>query len=152
MIRQMNKNDKKELDRVCQIWCEVSCKMHNFFDDYENFWFKKKGDFLLDTIDSDGYVCEEDGRIKGFVTIKNTYIRELFVDSSYQKQGIGTILLDLAKQCFSSLFLHVYVRNYETINWYFKRGFVITRIHDGESRELGEKHLKYEMAWRKSTC
>ncbi len=150
MIRQMNKNDRKELDRVCEIWLNGSYEVHNFIDDYQNFWLKKKGTFILDTIDADGYVCEEDRVIKGFMTVKNTYILELFVESIWRKKGIGTALLDLAKQCSGSLYLDVYVRNIESINWYLGRGFLIAKINDNEAKEINdEKHLKYTMLWSK---
>jgi len=122
MIRQMKKNDKKELERVCDIWLNESYKVHNFIDDYKNFWLKKKGNFILETIGADGYVLEEDGIIKGFMTIKDNYICELFIDSVWQSKGIGKSLINLAKNLKNeSLETDVYEKNGKAIDFYNKR-------------------------------
>jgi GNAT superfamily N-acetyltransferase len=143
----MNKNDKKELERVCQIWYEESCSTHNFIDDYEKFWLERNSSFILDTIDSDGYVCEEDGCIKGFMTIKNNRILELFVDFPYQKEGKGTDLINLAKALkANTLILNVYEKNTKAIGFYEKLGFV--KIKSYKEDITGQP--KFWMKWTKS--
>ena len=146
MIRQMKKNDKKELERVCDIWLNESYKVHNFIDDYKNFWLKKKGNFILETIGADGYVWEEDGIIKGFMTIKDNYIYELFIDSVWQSKGIGKSLINLAKSLKKeSLETDVYEKNAKAIDFYEKREFVksLSRIEE----ETGQS--KFRMKWNK---
>jgi len=142
----MQKNDRKELARVCEIWLNESYRVHSFVtNDYKKFWLEKQSDFTKETIEADGYVYEENSLIKGFLTMKNTYIRELYVELQWQRRGIGTALLDLAKQCSTFLYLHVYARNFKAINWYLHRDFVIANTHiEKETNEL-----KYVMVWPK---
>lgn len=150
MIRKIQKNDQKEIERVCEIWLKESYRVHNFVaDDYKNFWLNKQNDFKKDTNAADGYVYEEDGVIKGFLTMRvgDSYILELFVDSDFRCKGIGTALLDLAKHRRRFLYLHVYVRNIEAINWYLGRGFVIAKIHEHETQDTNQ--IKYKMVWSK---
>ena len=150
MIRQMQNNDQKEIERVCEIWLNESYRVHSFVaDDYRKFWFERQNAFEKEIKEADGYVYEEDGVIKGFMSMKNTYIRELYVDLQWQRSGIGTALLDLAKCCCTSLYLHVYVRNVESINWYLRRGFVITNTHEPKPQNL--KQIKYVMVWKKKS-
>ena len=146
----MKKDDKEELDRVCKIWLNGSYEVHNFIDDYQNFWLKMQGDFVKETVSADGYVYEEDKLIKGFMTMKNSYIYELFVDSIWRKKGIGIALLNLAKSTCDSLYLDVYVRNIPAIKWYHGRGFAIASINENEAKKFNDqKHLKYRMVWTK---
>lgn len=153
MIRQMKKNDQKEIERVCEIWLNESYRVHKFVaDDYKKFWLDRRDAFREETLKVDGYVFEEDASIEGFMTLEKrdagkSYIFALFVDSKYKRKGVGTALLDLAKHCSRSLYLHVYVRNFEAINWYFGRGFVIANTHEPEPQN--QKQIKYKMVWPK---
>ena len=81
----------------------------------------------------------------GGACIEVNYIREIFVDCQWQCKGIGTYLLNFVKHGNIFLYLHVYVRNLEAINWYFKRGFIIKNIHEPETGD--PKQLKYKMIW-----
>jgi len=145
MIRQMQKN-RQELKRVCEIWLKESFFAHNFVSDNpQQFWRSKKGDFLLETIDADGYVWEEDGVIKGFMTMKNDHILELFVDSVYQNKGIGTALMNLAKKTNNSLKTNVYEKNQQGIQFYEKESF--TKIEPYIEDFSGQ--AKFKMIWKK---
>jgi putative acetyltransferase len=149
MIRQIREYDKKELERVCEIWLNESYRVHNFIDDYKNFWHQRKTQFGRDTIGADAYVWEDDGIIKGFIILRGNYISEMFVGSVWQSRGVGSSLIEYAKKLNKSLYTYVYVRNVKAVNWYFERGFVVDKVHEDEAKECGPKHLKYKMVWQK---
>lgn len=137
----------KDIERVAEIWLNESVRVHNFVPEPEKFWCARLPNFRKETMKTEGYVWEEDGLIKGFMTIEVDYIRELFVDFQCQCKGIGTALLDLVKSHRRLLYLHVYVRNLEAINWYIGRGFILDKIHEPETQN--PKQLKYKMVWSK---
>jgi len=139
----MKKNDQKEIERVREIWQNESRRVLDFFDEIRSEMQNSLNDEIKNT---DGYVYEEDGLIKGFMLMENSYINELFVDSHCQGKGIGTNLSDLAKHRSMFLYTHVYVRNFKAVNWYFGRGFVVAKTHEHED----PKRLKYKMVWSKS--
>ena len=59
-------------------------------------------------------------------------------------EGIGTQLLNLAKQLCSSLTLQVYERNQSALRFYFKEGFQIKKKQiDSETGQMD-----FTMEWR----
>lgn len=147
MIRQLK--PEKDIERVVEIWLNESKRVHDFIADADTFWNGRINKFVSETSRADGYVYEEDRVIKGFIVLSNTYISELYVDSTWQGRGIGTALLNLAKCCSKSLFLNVYVKNVQSINWYLNRGFVLVGT---PYEEKDTKQLKYTMIWPKTSA
>jgi GNAT superfamily N-acetyltransferase len=147
----MRKDDKSELLRVCQIWLNESIRCHNFVSDHPaQFWRSRQLDFLLDVIFADGYVWKENGLIKGFMTISGNYIRELFVDSLWHGKGIGTALMNRAKQYakekkYDYLETSVYEKNQSAIYFYINKcGFE----QKDPYAEPGTGLIKFKMEWQ----
>ena len=71
-------------------------------------------------------VCEEDAVIKGFISISDdSFIGTLFVDSAYQGQEIGQVLINTTLNQYKLLSLAVYKDNVNSIRFYEKQGFKI---------------------------
>ena len=95
---------------------------------------------------SDTYVYEEDGEIKGFVSlIENIFIGGLFLKVDCQRKGIGSKIIDFLKADHDKLQLAVYDRNVRAMNFYFKSGFKITNTEIDEKTNEKE-HL---MEWKR---
>ena len=145
MIRTLQPD--KDLNRVAdEIWLKESIREFNFIS--SQFWREQLPKMKQDTIDSEGYVYEEDGIIKGFITIKSKehYILELFVNYVFQKNGIGTALLNFAKEQHPFLILSVYKKNRRVIRWYKNRDFFkVSKPY----KEIKTGLKKFVMEWKK---
>ena len=70
-------------------------------------------------------VYEERGSIEGFISVADKQITDMFVAPSAQRRGIGTTLLERAKELQPTLELEVYSHNERAVSFYLKHGFVI---------------------------
>ena len=148
----MQKND---IGRVEEIWYQESIRVHNWMDDPEDFWERKRPAFRGTMIQSDiKLVYYEDGIVKGFIIKwQNNYIPEIFVDHKYRtypngkSRKIGRDLVDYLKGSNSILTASVYMLNHNAIKFYIKNDFVITKLYS----EKGTGFTKFFMEWKKST-
>ena len=142
MIRNL-KND--DIDIVMELWKNSTIEAQNFIPD--SYWLENydnvKNNYLPN---SDTYVYEEDGEIKGFVSlIDNIFIGGLFIRVDSQRKGIGSVILDFLKERNDKLQLTVYDKNERAMKFYLKSGFKILNTEiDKKTRE--KEHL---MEWRR---
>ncbi|WP_392551584.1 GNAT family N-acetyltransferase [Orbus wheelerorum] len=131
MIRQYQSGD---LDKIMSIWLTENERAHNFID----------ADFFINNFElvkslipmSTVYVQDLNG-IKGFIGITDNYIAGLFVDSNFHHQGIGTALIQKAKQKHNDLSVHVYQKNDKAVAFYLSQGFeVISESINDETNEI----------------
>lgn len=133
MIREFKSTD---LDKVMEIWLQGNEQAHNFID--SNF-FKQNFDIVEMLIPmSTVYVQDLDG-VKGFVGITENYISGLFVEQGYRRQGTGKALVNKAKQRYNELFVHVYKKNTDTVNFFLSQNFEI--ISESINEESNESEL-----------
>ena len=65
-----------------------------------------------------------DGAIVGFVAASEVSVAQLYVHTRYQRLGIGTLLLNWAKnQSKGSLWLYTFARNSRACSFYEGSGF-----------------------------
>jgi chorismate mutase/ribosomal protein S18 acetylase RimI-like enzyme len=83
----------------------------------------------------------------GLLLLEDDWVHSLYVAPDLTGQGIGTVLLDLAKSLRpDGLGLWVFETNARARRFYERHGFVVLRRTDGSDNEEGEPDL--EMAWR----
>ena len=68
----------------------------------------------------------DDEFVKGVINVNGKQIIELYVDSFFENQGIGSILINYAVEHLDCDFLWVLEKNIRAIKFYQKHGFVIT--------------------------
>lgn len=66
----------------------------------------------------------DDGIVKGMIHIEGKEIVELYVDYFFWSQGIGTKLIEFAKEKHDVRFLWVLEKNVDAIKFYESHGFV----------------------------
>ena len=77
---------------------------------------------ILDQI----WVYDDKGIVKGLIRIDGREIVQLYVDAFFQNQGIGSELLEFAKDELSASFLWAIEKNTQAIRFYQAHGFRIT--------------------------
>lgn len=140
MIRKYQNSD---MERVLAIWLEGSKQAHGFVA--EDYWQK-----MLPSVrkyylpNTESYVFEDKHQIKGFVsTIDDKYVGALFVDPKYQKQRIGSKLMNYLKNIYPELTLKVFAKNEGALRFYKKNGFKIM----AEQTDEGTKEQELLLSW-----
>ena len=139
MVRALQKRD---IDRVADIWLNTNLKAHYFISD--QYWkrnFELVKEMLLQ---AEVYVYEDDQKIQGFIGLNGEHIEGIFVSEEMQSQGIGKLLLDDIKTRKTRLSLNVYQKNIRAISFYQREGFEIQC--EGVDEVTGEK--EYVMQWQ----
>lgn len=86
----------------------------------------------------------EDEFVKGIVHMENKEILELYVDSFFQNQGIGSELLEFAVGQMGCQYLWVLEKNARAIKFYKEHGFQVS-----DERELVEGTKEYVVKLKK---
>lgn len=69
----------------------------------------------------------DDGFVKGVLHVENDQIKEFYVDTFFQNQGIGARLIEFATQECEARSLFVLEKNTGAIRFYERHGFVVTK-------------------------
>ena len=135
MIRKATHAD---MEKIMQLWLEANTKAHDFIA--PSYWQKHfdevKNHYLPQ---AETFVYEDKHQLKGFISLLlDNFVGALFVDPRYQRQNIGTKLLDYARKQKSSLNLKVYAQNLSAIKFYQKNDFKILAEKYDESAQSKE--------------
>ena len=123
MIRDFQQSD---INQILSIWLDASIRAHNFIE--KEFWESKVTDMRdIYLPASETYVYDEEGIIKGFVSLYGDTLAAIFVSPGFQSRGIGKQLVDKSKKVRDKLNLTVYKENKKSIEFYKKCGFKIER-------------------------
>jgi GNAT superfamily N-acetyltransferase len=101
------------------------------------------------------WLAEREGRAVGFLALRRSRshgcetLEKLYVDPPEQGRGIGTVLLDKAKELRpGSLHLWVFQKNEGARRFYERHGFRLVKLTDGAENMEREPDALY--AWRPS--
>ena len=86
----------------------------------------------------------DDGIIKGLIRIEKEEILELYVDHFFQGQGVGSELIEYAKEKYQVSFLWTIEKNIDAIRFYEAHGFHLT-----ETRKYEEGTTEYLVMMRR---
>jgi nicotinamidase-related amidase/GNAT superfamily N-acetyltransferase len=86
----------------------------------------------------------DDGIIKGLIRIEKEEIIELYVDHFFQGQGVGSELIEYAKENFSVNYLWTIEKNIDAVRFYEAHGFHLT-----DTRKLEEGTTEYIVMMRR---
>ena len=95
-------------------------------------------EYLADTEKLESVWVYDDEFVKGMIHIEGREIIELYVDSFFQNEGIGTKLIEFAIQTFNVQNLFVLEKNISAIRFYQRHGFLLTH-----ERQLEEGTTEY---------
>ena len=138
MIRRF---ENKDLDQVMSIWLQVNMESHSFIE--ADYW-KNNYEMVREMIPkAEVLVSEENGQIRGFIGLIDTYIAGIFVRAAKQSKGVGTGLLHTVMKSRDNLRLNVYKKNMRAVSFYQHYGFQIKNQEIDESTSEEE----YMMEW-----
>jgi chorismate mutase/GNAT superfamily N-acetyltransferase len=86
--------------------------------------------------DREAWVAERDGQVLGLLLLENDWLHSLYVDPRHQGEGIGSVLVELAKTLRpEGLRLWVFQTNTGARRLYARHGFVEKEETDGRDNE-----------------
>jgi GNAT superfamily N-acetyltransferase len=90
------------------------------------------------------WVAEVDGRVVGFAALTDEWLGHLYIAPAAQRRGLGTALLDVAKQARpDGLKLYVFQANTGARRFYERHGFTVRTFTDGQDNEENEPDVVY---------
>ena len=129
MIRQANIDDASRIAEIL-----VFTKRMNYREIFQNdkvsfgemlvYPLAKK--YIDNPDELDGIWVYDDEFVKGMIHIEENQIVELYVDTFFENEGIGSKLVEFAIQQMNCDFLWVLEKNVKAIRFYQRHGFVIT--------------------------
>ncbi len=141
MIREYR---NKDADPVLDIWLQASIKAHHFMDPL--FWESKLNDMRRIYIPAaDTWVYEEKEEVLGFYSLCENTLAAIFVHPNHQGKGIGTALMNHAKDRCEMLDLNVFKENRPSYEFYISQGFTA----QGEQVEKHTGCVEIRMEWKK---
>jgi GNAT superfamily N-acetyltransferase len=91
------------------------------------------------------WVVADETRILGFMALNDDHVDHLYVLPGWQGQGVGSRLLDVAKErAPGRLRLYAFQRNTRARGFYERRGFEAIQFGDGSENEEREPDVLYE--------
>lgn len=142
MIRKL---EPSEIDETVALWYSVSIQAHDFIS--AEYWEANKTAMAETHLpNSDTYVFIENDTIGGFVSMVDSFLAAIFVDTNLQGKGIGKQLLDYVKQEHETIELNVYQKNSSSIRFYQNQGFTLLKEqiepHTGETECTMQWHKR----------
>lgn len=132
-----------DVETVLKIWLEASSRAHAFVD--RSFWEARLADMReLYLPAAQTWVHERDGTVVGFVSLLDDILAAIFVAPTEQGRGVGSALLQHAKQSREQLSLTVYAANEASIAFYRRHGFEVV----GEQLDEHTGHPELAMSWQ----
>ena len=84
------------------------------------------------------WVYDDRGIVKGMIHIEGKEIKELYVDYFFQNQGIGSELIEFAREKYDVRFLWAIEKNTDAVRFYEAHGFHLT-----DTKKLEEGTTEY---------
>ena len=93
------------------------------------------------------WLTQEAGTVTGFVAFRPEWVDHLYVHPEYQRRGLGSRLLQMAKRSAGFLRLWTFRCNTAARSFYERQGFAVERETDG--RDNDEKQPDVLYVWRR---
>ncbi len=139
MIRKATQND---LARIAEIQVfNYRMFFYPIFKSDEYYFSELQVPALMKQYEAglDSLYVYDDGVVKGFIKIEDTYIARLFVEPVLQNGSIGSKLLEYAIKEHNADHLWALEKNEKAIRFYERHGFIATgekKLEEGTSEYL----------------
>ncbi|MDL2262063.1 GNAT family N-acetyltransferase [Bacteroidales bacterium OttesenSCG-928-I21] len=141
-VATIRKATQADIDELVEIWYKASEIAHDFIS--KIYWHKNKEAMKTKFLpSSEVYVATIESTIIGFIALMNDYLAAIFVLPKFQRQGVGSTLIEHAKNIRNKLELSVYKKNDNSINFYKSKGFLF--VSEAIDKNTGE--IEIIMKW-----
>ncbi|UPW19959.1 GNAT family N-acetyltransferase [Agarivorans sp. TSD2052] len=120
----MRQAKNTDYDDISEIWLSASLRAHDFLPG-KYWWERQEALQRLYQFKSEVWVAEVSKQICGFLALVDHKLIALFVAPNWQRRGIGSQLLELAKSLRSRLELHLFADNSEAFSFYLRHRFEV---------------------------
>ncbi|MCJ8319525.1 MAG: GNAT family N-acetyltransferase [Colwellia sp.] len=142
-IRQYTAED---LQQVLDTWEESTRFAHEFMTD-EFIAQERINTAEIYLPNTDTWVAEIDGEVKGFLALMGNEVGAIFVQPHFHGRGIGKALMDKAQQLHGDLEVEVFKVNIIGRNFYSKYGFKL--IEEKLHHPTGQQVLRLKLTAKK---
>ena len=137
---------RKEIEYSDEVFCIPFKKIYwnEYMQKYNECFYEMRKDLEVEPINfysnysqiidkaNNTYLCLKNGVIAGAVSCYGNEIDDLFVDKSFQRQGLGRKLLlwginHIKEQGYNEVILHVAEWNQNAVKLYLETGFTIQK-------------------------
>ena len=131
-----------DLNAVLDTWEVATQLAHNFMND-EFIAQERKNVADIYLPNTDTWVAEIDGEVKGFIALMSSEVGAIFLQPSYHGRGVGKMLMDKAKLLHGDLEVEVFKENKIGRKFYALCGFELIeeKLHEATGQPL--LHLKF---------
>jgi len=124
----IRKTEPKDLSRIAEILVftkrmKYRSIFHNDEYSFNELQVVKVADEFNDPELLDKVWVYDDGIVKGMIHLEGKEIAELYVDYFFWKEGIGSKLVEFAKEKFDAKVVWTLEKNADAIHFYEKHGF-----------------------------
>ena len=133
-IRQYKESD---LNAVLDSWEKATRLAHPFMSD-KFIAQERKNVAEIYMPNTDTWVAESSGEVKGFIALMGNEIGAIFLQPSHHGKGIGRALMDKAQSLYGDLVVDVFKENTIGLSFYSKYGFELLKekSHELTGQEL----------------
>ncbi|MFN3652190.1 MAG: N-acetyltransferase [Armatimonadota bacterium] len=118
--------EPRDTEAILEIWYRASVIAHDFIPaEYWRAELENVRNTYLPLADT--WVYEEEGEVRGFISLLESHVAALFVRPESQGQGIGRQLLQHARSLRGRLSLDVFTENVRSRAFYARCGFRETK-------------------------
>ena len=147
-MKNIRKATIQDISRIAEIL--IFTKRINYRDIFQNDKFSfgemqvltLAQEYIENTEKLENIWVYDDGIVKGMINLEGEEIKELYVDSFFQNQGIGAKIINFAIQEFKVQYLWVLKKNHKAIRFYQVHGF---RLSKETIREDGTTEFSIKM-------
>ena len=145
-ITQAHKPESEFIRQIVDVFCAARVARLQFLMDVHNAEEDRRFFSTVVLPTKQVWVAEVDGQVVGFIAFAERWVNHLYVKPTFQRRGIGTRLLAIAKKSNPTLQLWVFESNEPAIAFYERQGFRTVERTDGSDNEVKMPDLR--MAWR----
>lgn len=139
-IRQYRESD---LESVLSSW-EVATRLaHEFMTD-EFIAQERKNVAEIYIPNTDTWVAEIDGKVKGFIALMGSEVGAIFLQPDCHGKGVGKALMDKAQELHGDLEVEVFRENVIGRNFYSRYGF--EQVEEKQHEPTGQQVLRLKLA------